>query len=62
MLCENLGVKPGLLSFSGMEVRENFLLISGRDLLPPSNMLKIASLIGLEASFIVEEKEGTILL
>jgi hypothetical protein len=62
MLCESFGVKPGLLSFSGMEVHENFLLISGRDLLPPSNMLKIASLIGLGSSFVVEEKEGTILL
>ena len=62
MLRESFGVKPGLLSFSGMEVRENFLLISGRDFLPPSNMLKVASLIGLGAFFIVEEEDGTILL
>jgi hypothetical protein len=51
MLRESFGVKPGLLSFPSMEVLENFLLISGSELLPPSNVLKIASLIGLGASF-----------
>ena len=61
MLRESFGVKPGLLSFPSMEVLENFLLISRRELLPPSNVLKIASLIGLGASFIVEAKESTIL-
>ncbi len=62
MLRECFRVKPGLLSFPGMEVLENFLLISGRELLPPSNVLKIASLIGLRAFLIVETKEGAILL
>jgi hypothetical protein len=45
-----------------MAVRENFLLISRRDLLPPSNMLEFASLIGFGASLIVETKEAAILL
>ena len=62
MLRECFRVKPGLLPFPGMEVRENFLLIFGRELLPPSNVLKIASLIGLGAFLIVETKEGAILL
>jgi hypothetical protein len=62
MLCECFGVKPDFLSISGMAVRENFLLISRGDLLPPSNMLKFTSLIGLGASLIVETKEAAILL
>jgi hypothetical protein len=45
-----------------MAVRKNFFLISGRNLLPPSNMLEFASLIGFGASLIVETKEGAILL
>ncbi len=39
MLRECFCVKPSLIPFSGMEVHENFLLIFGRDLLPPSNFL-----------------------
>jgi hypothetical protein len=61
MLRECFRVKPSLIPFSGMEVHENFLLIFGRDLLPPSNMLKIASLIGLGAFLIMETKESAIL-
>jgi len=57
MLCKKFGVKPGLLSFPGMEVLKNFLLSSGRELLPPSNVLKIASLIGLGASLLWKQKK-----
>jgi hypothetical protein len=62
MLHECVGVEPDFLAFSSMAVRKNFLLISRRDLLPPSNMLEFASLIGFGASLIMETKEGAILL
>ena len=58
MLHECVGVKPDFPAFSSMAVRKNFLLISRRDFLPPSNMLEFASLIGFGASLIVETKEG----
>ncbi len=58
MLHECVGVEPDFPAFSSMAVRKNLLLISGRDLLPPSNI----SLIGFGASLIVETKEGAILL
>ena len=62
MLRECFRVKPGLLPFPSIEVHKNFLLIFGRELLPPFNVLKIASLIGLGAFLILETKEGAILL
>ncbi len=62
MLCECVSVKPDVPAFYSMAVHNNLFLISRRNLLPPSNMLKFASLIGFGASFIVETKEAAILL
>ena len=41
---------------------QDFFLIFGKNLLPPSNMLKFASLMGLRAFLIVEIKEAATLL
>jgi len=41
---------------------QDFSLIFGKNLLPPSNMLEFASLMGLGAFLIVEIKEAATLL
>ena len=62
MLHERIGIKPDFLSFSSMAVRESFLLILKRHLLPPSNMIKFTSLMGLGTFLVVETKEAAVLL
>jgi hypothetical protein len=45
-----------------MAVLENFELIVGRNLVPFSDMIKIAGLIGLGAFLVMETKERAVLL
>jgi len=62
MLCESLSIQPNFFSFSRMAVLEDLRIISGRDLVPLSDVLKIASLIRLGAFFVVKRKERAQLL
>ena len=56
MLYECVGIESDFLSFSSMAVHKNFLLILKRHLLPPSNVVKFTSLMGLGSFLIVETK------
>jgi len=49
MLRESLSIQPNFFSLSRMAVLEDLRLISGRDFVPLSDVLKIASLIRLGA-------------
>ncbi len=62
VLCECVGIKPNLFPLSRMAVLENFELIVGGNLVPFSDMIKIAGLIGLGAFLVMETKERAVLL
>ena len=62
MLRESLSIQPNFFSLSCMAVLEDLRLISGRDLVPLSDVLEIASLIRLGAFFVVKRKERAQLL
>ena len=62
MLRESLSIQPNFFSLSCMAVLEDLRLISGRDLVPLSDVLEIASLIRLGAFFVVKRKERAELL
>jgi len=62
MLRESLSVQPNFFSLSRMAVLKDLHLISGRDLVPLSDVLEIASLIRLGAFFVVKQKERAQLL
>ena len=57
MLHKSLSIQPNFFPLSRMAVLEDLCLISGRDLVPLSNVLEIASLIRLGAFFVVKQKE-----
>jgi len=62
MLRESLSIQPNFFPLSCMAVLEDLRLISGRDLVPLSDVLEIASLIRLGAFIVVKLKERAQLL
>jgi hypothetical protein len=62
VLSECVGIEPNLLPLTRMAVLENFELIVGGNLIPFSNMIKIAGLIGLGAFLVMKTKERAALL
>ena len=57
MLRKSLSIQPNFFPLSRMAVLEDLRLISGGDLVPFSNVLEVASLMGLRAFFVVKRKE-----
>ncbi len=56
MLRKSLSIQPNFFPLSRMAVLEDLRLISGRDLVPLSDVLEIASLIWLGEFFVVKRK------
>jgi hypothetical protein len=62
VLGKDICVKPNLLSFAGMTVLKNLHLIPRWNPVPPTDMLKLASLVRLGTLLVMEAKETAVFL
>ncbi len=62
MLCESISVQPNFFALRRMAVLEDLGLVACRDLIPLSNVFKVASLIGLWTLLVMKQKERAQLL
>ena len=62
MLCESISVQPNFFALSRMAMLKDLSLVTGRDLVPLSDVCEITSLVRLGAFLLVKGKERAQLL